>query len=35
VVRREVCSRGGYKVGNGINWKGQVSVGPYKAGEVV
>ena len=22
--RREVCSRGGYKVGNGINWKGQV-----------
>jgi hypothetical protein len=21
---KEVCSRGGYKVGNGINWKGQV-----------
>lgn len=21
---REVCSRGGYRVGNGINWKGQV-----------
>lgn len=23
-VLREVVSRGGYKVGNGINWKGQV-----------
>ena len=21
---REVCNRGGYQVGNGINWKGQV-----------
>ena len=24
LLRREVCNRGGYGMGNGINWKGQV-----------